>query len=231
MSLSGPSGLRYDAYAPPQAAPRRTRPMLKSPYDRGSGDLPHSDSGDSPFVNASMEDLSGKGKGRARSGDDLRLRLGPNNANPNADLITLSAVESPFREETAFGGLSLSTSASLTELADPPRAGAGSDSHTMQASGSTTGSERAFHTAVMTSPAEMAATEADTIWALFDEDEHGGEGGIGRQTLRGWCDRTPEAVGAALRGIDLGFVSQKVGADSGMYLATRMEAQTKTVIT
>jgi hypothetical protein len=187
-------------------------------------------SGESPFMRED-EDLAGemvlqaadqrsKGKGKARmerSGSDLRLNVhgtpkkktGTDELpNPNADLITLSALESPFREEMDFRTLNLSDSL-VAGAAEPPP---------LHTSGSTTGSSPRFHTATMTSPrlpeSELAPVDADAIWSSFDEIE--GETVLGKQTLRGWCDRAPDDAGMMLRGMGVGFVTQKVAVGEGV---------------
>ncbi|KAB5591144.1 Adaptin amino-terminal region protein [Ceratobasidium theobromae] len=205
VSLSNSPALRYDAYAPPQPAPRRNRPKLDSQL---------SSQGESGNASTSSEDLSFAERSAGMESDNhagghLRLEvLGSKNLqdeptpNPNADLITLSALESPFRAETDFRTLSMSDS-------DPIR----------RASGSTTTSSPRFHTAVMSSPhlnqegGELSPSDADAIWSSFDSGD-GSATTLGRQTLRGWCERTPESVGNALRGMDVGFVTQKVGSES-----------------
>ncbi|KAG9083742.1 hypothetical protein FS749_005774 [Ceratobasidium sp. UAMH 11750] len=224
VSLSNSPALRYDAYAPPQPAPRRTRPALQSPFHRESGDS--SISGDSPFVREG-EDLAGemvlqaaderrKGKEKARMNESIsHLRLDvhgtPKTAagrdellpNPNADLITLSALESPFRAETEFGTLNMSNSL-VAGVTDPT-------------SDSTTISSPRFHTAPMTSPrlngSDLAPVDADAIWSSFDVAD--GDTTLGKQTLRGWCERAPEHVGGMLRDMGVGFVTQKVMVEGG----------------
>ncbi|QRW07779.1 adaptin amino-terminal region protein [Ceratobasidium sp. AG-Ba] len=218
ISLSNSPALRYNAYAPPQPPPPRTRPTVESPFHRESGDS--STSLDSPFVREG-EDLAGemvlqaaderrraKGKGKAtEAGGHLRLDMDgtPKKTtsldglpNPNADLITLSAVESPFREETEFGTLNMSSSI-IAGATEPT-------------SDSTAISSPRFHTAVMTSPriagSDLAPLDADAIWSSFDAIE--GDMVLGKQTLRGWCEKAPENVGVALREMRIGFVTQKV---------------------
>ncbi|QRV93613.1 adaptin amino-terminal region protein [Ceratobasidium sp. AG-Ba] len=221
ISLSNSPALRYNAYAPPQPPPPRTRPTVESPFHRESGDS--STSLDSPFVREG-EDLAGemvlqaaderrraKGKGKAtEAGGHLRLDMdgAPKKTtsldglpNPNADLITLSAVESPFREETEFGTLNMSSSV-IAGAAEPT-------------SDSTAISSPRFHTAVMTSPriagSDLAPLDADAIWSSFDAIE--GDMVLGKQTLRGWCEKAPENVGVALREMGIGFVTQKVAVE------------------
>ncbi|KAG8685497.1 hypothetical protein FRC08_013078, partial [Ceratobasidium sp. 394] len=224
VSLSNSPALRYDAYAPPQPAPRRTRPALQSPFHRESGDS--SISGDSPFVREG-EDLAGemvlqaaderrKGKEKARMNEPIsHLRLDVHGTpktgagrdellpNPNADLITLSALESPFRAETEFGTLNMSNSL-VAGVTDPT-------------SDSTTISSPRFHTAPMTSPrlngSDLAPVDADAIWSSFDVAD--GDTTLGKQTLRGWCERAPEHVGGMLREMGVGFVTQKVMVEEG----------------
>ncbi|KAG9076469.1 hypothetical protein FRC06_009488, partial [Ceratobasidium sp. 370] len=223
VSLSNSPALRYDAYAPPQPAPRRHRPALQSPFHRESGDS--SISGDSPFVREG-EDLAGemvlqaaderrKGKGKTTMSESVsHLRLDIHGTpktsagrdelpNPNADLITLSAIESPFRAETEFGTLNMSNSL-VADTTDPT-------------SDSTAISSPRFHTAVMTSPrlngSDLAPVDADAIWSSFDVAE--GDTALGRQTLRGWCERSPDDLGGMLREMGVGFVTQKVAVDEG----------------
>ncbi|KAG8735841.1 hypothetical protein FRC10_010089 [Ceratobasidium sp. 414] len=223
VSLSNSPALRYDAYAPPQPAPRRIRPALQSPFHRESGDS--SISGDSPFVREG-EDLAGEmvlqaaderrnAKGKARLSESVsHLRLDIHGTpktsagrdelpNPDADLITLSAVESPFRAETEFGTLNMSNSlvAGATDLT----------------SDSTAISSPRYHTAVMTSPrlsgSDLAPVDADAIWSSFDVAD--GDTALGRQTLRGWCERLPNDMGRMLREMGVGFVTQKVAVEEG----------------
>ncbi|KAG9118501.1 hypothetical protein FRC07_006954, partial [Ceratobasidium sp. 392] len=223
ISLSRSPALRYDAYAPPQHAPRRARPELQSPFHRESGDSIASDG--SPFLREG-EDLAGemvlqaaderrktKGKGKMKeSASHLQLDVhgtpktiteDENLPNPNADLITLSALESPFREETAFGTLNMSNSM-VAGAADPT-------------SDSTTISSPRFHTAVMTSPrlagSDLGSADADAIWSSFDVVE--GDVTLGKQTLRGWCEQEPEHVGGRLRNMGVGFVTQNVVVEEG----------------
>ncbi|KAG8768188.1 hypothetical protein FRC12_005723 [Ceratobasidium sp. 428] len=223
VSLSNSPALRYDAYAPPQPAPRRARPGLQSPFHRESGDSITSDG--SPFLREG-EDLAGemvlqaaderrksKGKGRMKeSTSHLQLDIhGTPKTTPgaedlpnlNADLITLSAVESPFREETEFGTLNMSNSM-VAGTTDPT-------------SDSTTISSPRFHTAPMTSPrlagSDLASADADAIWNSFDIAE--GDMVLGKQTLRGWCERAPDHVGGMLREMGIGFVTQRVALEDG----------------
>ncbi|KAG8796563.1 hypothetical protein FRC12_019070 [Ceratobasidium sp. 428] len=223
VSLSNSPALRYDAYAPPQPAPRRARPGLQSPFHRESGDSITSDG--SPFLRGG-EDLAGemvlqaaderrksKGKGKMReSTSHLQLDIhgtprtisgAEGSPNPNADLITLSAVESPFREETEFGTLNMSNSM-VAGTTDPT-------------SDSTTISSPRFHTAPMTSPrlagSDLASADADAIWNSFDIAE--GDMVLGKQTLRGWCERAPDHVGGMLREMGIGFVTQRVALEDG----------------
>ncbi|CAE7117862.1 unnamed protein product [Rhizoctonia solani] len=197
ISLSNSPSLRYDAYAPPKPAPRRNRPTPQSPFRRESEIM--SSSSDSPFASGELDESSQTRKGKQHA-SHLQLDTSET-ANPNADLITLHAVESPFREETEFRTLSL-------EESDP--AHHASDT-----------SSPPFHTAVMTSPrlaqdgGDLAPSDADAIWSSFDSTELDSASSLGKQTLRGWCDRTPESVGNALRGMDVGFVTQKVGLKQG----------------
>ncbi|KAF8751067.1 ARM repeat-containing protein, partial [Rhizoctonia solani] len=78
-----------------------------------------------------------------------------------------------------------------------------------------------FHTAVTASPThgqdggDLAPSDADAIWNSFDSADADSSSSLGKQTLRGWCDRTPETVGNALRAIEVGFVTQKVGPKPG----------------
>ncbi|CUA77306.1 AP-4 complex subunit epsilon-1 [Rhizoctonia solani] len=197
ISLTNSPGLRYDAYAAPQAAPRRNRPAPQSPFRRESEIM--TSSSESPFDSGDPDEDNQTRKGKQRA-SHLQLDVSEA-ANPNADLITLHAVESPFREETDFRNLSLDES-------DPARHASDTSSPP-------------FHTAVMTSPrlvqdgGDLAPGDADAIWGSFDSSEVDSGSSLGRQTLRGWCDRTPESVGNALRGMDVGFVTQKVGLKQG----------------
>ncbi|KAH7319559.1 hypothetical protein B0J17DRAFT_299663 [Rhizoctonia solani] len=196
VSLSNSPALRYDAYAPPQAAPRRNKPAPQSPFRRESEIM--SSSSDSPFASGDPDEESPTRKGKRRA-SQLQLDVS-GEANPNADLITLHAVESPFREETDFRSLSLDESQAhhASDTSSPP-----------------------FHTAVMTSPrltqdgGDLAPGDADAIWSSFDSVEIESASALGKQTLRGWCDRTPESLGNALRGMEVGFVTQKVGLKDG----------------
>ncbi|CAE6384734.1 unnamed protein product, partial [Rhizoctonia solani] len=195
VSLSDSPALRYDAYAPPQPIPRRNRPTPQSPFRRESEI--RSSSSDS-IVSSDLDAGSSTQKGK-RSVSHLELDIS-GTANPNADLITLHAVESPFREEPNFGNLSLDEAAvrHASDSSSPP-----------------------FHTAVMTSPriaqdgGDLAPSDADAIWSSFDSVEADSASSLGKQTLRGWCDRTPESMGNALRGMEVGFVTQKVGLKPG----------------
>ncbi|KAJ1305664.1 hypothetical protein OPQ81_000659 [Rhizoctonia solani] len=194
VSLSNSPALRYDAYATPQPAPRRPRPTPQSPFRRESEIM--SSSSDSPFASGNLDDDTPNRKGK-QPASQLQLDVSEA-ANPNADLITLHAIESPFREETDFRTLSL-------DEPDPAR-------HTSDTS------SPPFHTAVMTSPrlaqdgGDLAPGDADAIWSSFDSVEADSGSSLGKQTLRGWCDRSPESVGNALRGMEVGFVTQKVGS-------------------
>ncbi|KDN46725.1 hypothetical protein RSAG8_04105, partial [Rhizoctonia solani AG-8 WAC10335] len=197
VSLTNSPALRYDAYASPQPAPRRNRPTPQSPFRRESEIM--SSSSNSPFASGDLDDGSQTRKGK-QPASHLQLDVSET-ANPNADLITLHAVESPFREETDFRTLSLDES-------DPARHASDTSSPP-------------FHTAVMTSPrlnqdgGDLAPSDADAIWSSFDSAEADSTLSLGRQTLRGWCDRSPESVGNALRGMDVGFVTQRVGLKHG----------------
>ncbi|CAE6439876.1 unnamed protein product [Rhizoctonia solani] len=196
VSLSNSPALRYDAYAPPQAAPRRNKPAPQSPFRRESEII--SSSSDSPFASGDLDEESPVRKGKRRA-SQLQLDVS-DEANPNADLITLHAVESPFREETDFRNMSLDESQThhASDTSSPP-----------------------FHTAVMTSPrltqdgGDLVPSDADAIWSSFDSVDTDSASALGKQTLRGWCDRTPESLGNALRGMEVGFVTQKVGLKHG----------------
>ncbi|GAB1524306.1 hypothetical protein RhiTH_007459 [Rhizoctonia solani] len=195
VSLSNSPALRYDAYAPPQSIPRRTRPTPQSPFRRESEI--RSSSSDS-IVSSDLDAGSSTQKGK-RSVSHLELDV-TGSANPNADLITLHTVDSPFREENDFGNLSIDEAAArrTPDTSSPP-----------------------FHTAVTASPhmaqdgGDLAPSDADAIWNSFDSAEADSSSSLGKQTLRGWCDRTPETMGNALRAIEVGFVTQKVGPKPG----------------
>ncbi|CAE6464863.1 unnamed protein product [Rhizoctonia solani] len=197
VSLSNSPALRYDAYASPQPTSRRNRPAPQSPFRRESEIM--STPSDSPFTSGDLNEDGQTRKGK-QSASQLQLDVSET-ANPNADLITLHTVESPFREETDFRTLSLDES-------DPARHASDTSSPP-------------FHTAVMTSPrltqdgGDLAPNDADAIWSSFDSAEIDAASSLGKQTLRGWCDRTPESLGDALRGMEIGFVTQKVGLKHG----------------
>ncbi|KEP46731.1 adaptin amino-terminal region protein [Rhizoctonia solani 123E] len=197
ISLTNSPALRYDAYAPPQSTPRRNRPAPQSPFRRESEIM--SSPNDSPFVSRDLDEENQTRKGKQRAGH-LQLDVSES-ANPNADLITLHAVESPFREETDLRTRSVDESDAVRHASDT--------------------SSPPFHTAVMTSPrltqdgGDLAPGDADAIWSSFDSPEADPASSLGKQTLRGWCDRTPESVGNVLRGMDVGFVTQKVGLKHG----------------
>ncbi|ELU38588.1 hypothetical protein AG1IA_07381 [Rhizoctonia solani AG-1 IA] len=210
VSLSNSPALRYDAYAPPQSIPRRTRPTPQSPFRRESEI--RSSSSDS-IVSSDLDAGSSTQKGK-RSVSHLELDV-TGSANPNADLITLHTVDSPFREENDFGNLSIDEAAArrTPDTSSPP-----------------------FHTAVTASPhmaqdgGDLAPSDADAIWNSFDSAEADSSSSLGKQTLRGWCDRTPETMGNALRAIEVGFVTQKVGPKPGGYCGwTRIRKPTFSV--
>ncbi|KAF8729939.1 hypothetical protein RHS02_07749, partial [Rhizoctonia solani] len=183
ISLSNSPALRYDAYAPPQPIPRRTGLTPQSPFRRESEI--RSSSSDS-IVSSDLDAGSSTQKGK-RSVSHLELDV-TGSANPNADLITLHTVDSPFREENNFGNLSIDEAAArrTPDTSSPP-----------------------FHTAVTASPhmaqdgGDLAPSDADAIWSSFESAESDSSSSLGKQTLRGWCDRTPETMGNALRAIEV----------------------------